>query len=239
MTIGLQMYSNDPGHCLAIAQRADQLGFDGLWLGEHVVVPEVMDAEHPYKAGWSERPPVVSADSRVYDIWAMAGALAAVTRHVRIATGIYLLPLRHPIFSARACITMQQLSGGRLMLGVGAGWLATEFQALGVPFEDRARGFDECLDVLGKLLAGGPVEHQGEFFSFPRLALAQEKVHVSILMGGTKAPALRRAAARRGRLVWLHPSAGRKPARPRRNRALPSRVGTREAPLHLLHAHQR
>lgn len=196
MPVGLQMYGADPRQFVAIAKRGEELGFDSLWIGEHVVAPEAMGAEHPYKEGWSNRAPVVSADERMYDVWTMIGALTAATQHVSIATGIYLLPLRHPIISARGCITAQQISGGRFLFGVGSGWLGTEFQALGVDFEHRAAIFDECLDVLEKLFRGGAIEHAGQFYSFPRLALVHEKVRVPVLMGGTKRPALRRAALR-------------------------------------------
>lgn len=196
MSIGLQMYGSDPAQFIAVAQRAEELGFESLWIGEHVVAPEVMDAEHPYKEGWTNRSPVVSADERFYDIWTIVGAVIAATRHVKVATGIYLLPLRHPLLSARGCITAQQISGGRFLFGVGSGWLGTEFQALGISFEDRARRFDECLDVLEKVFAGGAVEHAGHFYDFPRLAMVKEPMHVPTLMGGTKGAALRRAARR-------------------------------------------
>lgn len=195
MTIGITLYGNDPKFIASLGRRAEELGFDGLWIGEHIVAPEVMGAEHPYEGGWT-KPPVVSADPRIYDLWTMVGALIGATSRVKVVTGIALLPLRHPIISARACITAQQISDGRFMFGVGAGWLATEFAALGVSFDDRAKRYNECLDVLEKLFKGGPVEHHGQFFSFPSLALTDEKVSVPLLVGGTKTPALRRAALR-------------------------------------------
>lgn len=193
MSVGIAMYGSDPTQLVPIARRADELGFDGLWLGEHVVLPEDMAEEHPYSAGRST-PAVLSADPRMYDIWTMIGALIAATRRVTVSTGIYLLPLRHPLVSARAAITAQQISGGRFMFGVAAGWLSSEYQALAVSFDDRGRRFDEILDLLPKLFAGGPVEHAGEFYAFPRLAFVRAPIRIPILMGGTKRPALRRAA---------------------------------------------
>ncbi|OPX05378.1 TIGR03619 family F420-dependent LLM class oxidoreductase [Mycobacterium sp. AT1] len=195
MSLGISLYGNDPRHLVPIARRADELGFDSLWIGEHVVAPEVMDAHHPYEGGWS-KPAVVSADPRIYDLWTMIGAVIAATERARVVTGICLLPLHHPIASARACITAQQVSGGRFVFGVGAGWLGTEFEALGVSFPDRGQRYDECLDVLDKLFTGGSVDHDGQFYAFPRLALTDHPVEVPILMGGTKGAALRRAARR-------------------------------------------
>ncbi len=195
MSIGITMYGSDPTQLADVARRADELGFDGLWLGEHVVTPEVMAEEHPYNAGWSKLP-VMSADPRMYDVWTMLGSLISVTKRATVSTGIYLLPLRHPLISARAAITAQQISGGRFKFGVGAGWLGSEFDALGVSFHDRGRRFDEILDVFPKLFAGGPVEHKGEFYSFPRLAFVKSPIHIPIVMGGNKPPALRRTALR-------------------------------------------
>ncbi|WP_181447607.1 MULTISPECIES: TIGR03619 family F420-dependent LLM class oxidoreductase [unclassified Rhodococcus (in: high G+C Gram-positive bacteria)] len=195
MSLGISLYGSDPRFLVPIARLADDLGFDSIWVGEHIVAPEVMNAEHPYEGGWS-KPAVVSADQRMYDLWTMIGAISAATTNARIITGISLLPLRHPIISARACITAQQISNGRFVFGVGAGWLGTEFEALGVSFKDRGRRYDECLDILDKLFRGGPVEHKGDFYSFPLLALINEAIQVPMVMGGTKGPAIRRAARR-------------------------------------------
>ncbi len=193
MTIDIAMYGPGPEQLPHIARRADELGFDGLWLGEHIAVPEDMGSEHPYCTGRST-PAVISADPRMYDIWTMVGTMINATRRISVATGIYLLPLRHPLISARAAITAQQLAGGRFKFGVGAGWLGSEFEALGISFDDRARRFDESLDLMAKFFAGGAVEHDGAFYSFKRVAFVHEPIRIPIVMGGASPPALRRAA---------------------------------------------
>jgi probable F420-dependent oxidoreductase len=193
MTIGIAMYGSRPDQQPHIARRADELGFDGLWFGEHIALPEAMGAEHPYSTGRST-PAVVSADPRMYDIWTMIGAVICATKRVTVATGIYLLTLRHPLISARAAITAQELAGGRFRFGVGAGWLASEFDAMGVSFADRAKRFDEILDLMPRFFAGESVEHHSEHFDFNRVAFVREPIRVPIIMGGASKPALRRAA---------------------------------------------
>jgi probable F420-dependent oxidoreductase len=193
MTIGIAMYGPRPNQLPHIARRADELGFDGLWLGEHIVLPEDMGAAHPYSTGRTT-PAVISADPRMYDIWTMIGALINATKRVTVATGIYLLPLRHPLISARAAITAQELGGGRFRFGVGAGWLGSEFEAMGLSFTDRAKRFDESLDLMSRFFAGESFEHKGAFYSFPRVGFVREPIRIPILMGGASRPALRRAA---------------------------------------------
>jgi alkanesulfonate monooxygenase SsuD/methylene tetrahydromethanopterin reductase-like flavin-dependent oxidoreductase (luciferase family) len=139
---------------------------------------------------------VVSADERMFDMWTMIGAILGSTTRLKVASGIYLLALRHPLQSARACLTAHQMSRGRFMLGVGVGWLPDEFKALGVPFENRARRFEEILDVLPRLFAGGPVASDGPLYPFASLQLTQEPATIPLLFGGTAAPAIRRAALR-------------------------------------------
>ena len=193
MTIGIAMSGALPHQLPHIARRADELGFDGLWFGEHIVLPEDLGAQHPYSTGRTT-PAVISADPRNYDIWTMIGAVISATRRVTVATGIYLLPLRHPLISARAAITAQELAGGRFRFGVGAGWLGSEFEAMGISFTDRAKRFDEILDLMPRFFAGESVQHDGAYYSFKRVAFTRESVRIPIVMGGSSKPALRRAA---------------------------------------------
>lgn len=193
MTIGIAMYGCRPDQLPALARRADELGFDGLWLGDHVVLPEQMGTAHPYSTGRTT-PAVVSADPRMYDVWTMVGALINATKRVTVSTGIYLLPLRHPLISARAAVTAHELSGGRFKFGVGAGWLGSEFEALGLPFAERGNLFDEVLDLMPRFFAGEAVEHQGTYYTFPSCAFVRQPIRIPILMGGSSRPALRRAA---------------------------------------------
>jgi alkanesulfonate monooxygenase SsuD/methylene tetrahydromethanopterin reductase-like flavin-dependent oxidoreductase (luciferase family) len=125
------------------------------------------------------------------------GAIIGGTKKLKVASGVYLLPMRHPILTARAALSAHKMSGGRFRFGVGVGWLGEEFQAVGANFKDRAKSMEEILDVLPKLFAGnGPVAHAGPLFPFPALQLTREPVKIPMLFGGTKLPAIRRAAIR-------------------------------------------
>lgn len=194
MAIGFTIYSNRHEEMVPIAQQAEALGFEGIWVGDHVVAPEVMHQEHPYS---TRVPMVLPGDERMFDSWVMIGAMLGSTKKINVASGIYLLPLRHPILTARACLSAHLMSGGRFRFGVGVGWLGDEFEALGVPFKDRAKRFEEILDVLPRLFAGnGPVAHDGPLYPFPALQLTKKTEKIPLLFGGTKLPAIRRAAIR-------------------------------------------
>jgi alkanesulfonate monooxygenase SsuD/methylene tetrahydromethanopterin reductase-like flavin-dependent oxidoreductase (luciferase family) len=194
MAVGITLYSNRPEEMVPISRHAEALGYEGVWLGDHVVAPEVMGEEHPYA---TRVPMVLSGDERMYDLWVTLGAIIGATSTIKVAAGIYLLPLRHPILTARACLSAHKMSGGRFRFGVGVGWLASEFEALGVPFKDRGRQTDEILDILAKLFAGnGPLAYDGPTYKFPSLQLTREPANIPLLFGGTKGPAIRRAALR-------------------------------------------
>jgi alkanesulfonate monooxygenase SsuD/methylene tetrahydromethanopterin reductase-like flavin-dependent oxidoreductase (luciferase family) len=194
MAVGFTMYSIPPHEMVPIARRAEELGYEGLWMGDHVAVPEVMSMEHPYA---TRVPMVLPGDERIYDSWVTIGAILGSTRKIKVATGVYLLPLRHPILTARACLSAHKISGGRFRFGVGFGWLPNEYDVVGVNYKDRARRFEEILDILPRLFAGnGPVEHKGPLYPFPALQLTKEPAGIPILFGGTKLPAIRRAAIR-------------------------------------------
>lgn len=192
--IGISTYGNRPAHLVPVARHAESLGFGGLWVGEHILQPMEYQSVHPHDEG-KARPLVVTSNRTMYDMWVAVGTMLGATTRLKVTTGIYLLPLRHPIFTARAVISAQQMSGGRFRLGVGSGWWKEEFESLGVPFGERAQRYDEALTVLPKLLAGEVVENAGRFYPFRKLRLADEPVPVPILFGGTKGKALWRAAA--------------------------------------------
>jgi probable F420-dependent oxidoreductase len=140
--------------------------------------------------------PIVGPATQLTDpLVALAGA-AARTSRLQLGTAIYLLALRHPLAVARAALTLQELSAGRLLFGVGVGWLRDEFEALGVPFGDRARRFDESLDILRMACAGGPFEHHGSVYDFGPVQLSASAMTVPLILGGNTPRALRRAAMR-------------------------------------------
>jgi probable F420-dependent oxidoreductase len=198
--VGLSTYNITSAELLDIAQAADQAGFDSLWLGEHVVLPWGYGSVHPAHQGdeaKQEAEPyrqIVEPSTELIDpLVALAGA-ATVTRRVKLATGIYLLPLRHPLMTARAAATLDGLSGGRFMLGVGSGWLREEFEALGVPFAERGQFYEESLDVLRAAFRGGPFQHAGKQFQTGEVQVSPRPVGVPLVLGGNSDRALSRAA---------------------------------------------
>lgn len=195
MKFGIATYGFRPADIVPLARHADALGFSGIWLGEHVMEPRVFESEHPpeYDAG-KARVPVHTVARKMYDMWTMVGGILGATQNLTVTTGIYLLSLRHPVATARAAITAQQIGGGRFRLGLGAGWWKEESELLGVPFEERNKRYNESLPLLPKLFAGEWVSNDGPFYPFAELRVTEEPVHVPLILGGTGPKALDRAA---------------------------------------------
>lgn len=176
----------------ALGQAAEDAGLDSLWAVEHVVVPKGYQSPYPYDP--SGRMPG-GEDSPIPDPLVWLSHLAAVTRTVKLATGILVLPQRNPLVLAKACSTLDQLSDGRLILGVGVGWLQEEFDALGVPFAGRGRRAEEYVAVLRAAWGDQPASFDGEHvafedvYSMPRPAAGS----VPIVIGGHTEAAARRA----------------------------------------------
>jgi probable F420-dependent oxidoreductase len=197
MRVGISAYDIDGPDVVALAVAAEAVGFSSLWLGEHLVLPVGYSSIHPAHKGSDEHHhagPIVAPDTRLVDPLIALGAAGTVTTTLELGTAIYLLALRDPLLTARALTTVQELSAGRLLLGVGTGWLVEEFEALGVPFDERVRRFDEAVDVVRLALAGGPFEHRGTFFSTGRIQVTSERVDVPMIFGGNTERALKRAA---------------------------------------------
>jgi probable F420-dependent oxidoreductase len=185
------MYAR-PEDWVAVTRTAEDVGFDQVSLSDHVFYPEKLDSSYPYTDSGR---PLFPPSAPWPDVWVMTGALAAVTSRVRFATHVYVLPARNPFVVAKAVGTAAHLSGGRVLLGVGAGWMREEFTQLEQPFERRGARMEEQIEVLRTLWRGGMVEHHGEFYDFDRLEMAPAPAApVPILVGGHSEIALRRAA---------------------------------------------
>jgi probable F420-dependent oxidoreductase len=197
MKVGLSAYDIAGRDLVALAAAADGVGFDSLWLGEHVVLPCDYASEHPTTGDTAHQHhtgPIVDPSTKLLDPLVALAACAAVTTRLRLATGIYILPLRHPLLTARMTLTLQDVAGGRFLLGVGAGWLQEEFHALATPFDDRAARVDETIAILREAWSGRRFAHDGPLFEFPTVQVAPEPVHVPLILGGNTERALRRAA---------------------------------------------
>jgi len=202
MRIGISSYDLPVTDFLAMSAAGEAAGFDGVWLGEHVVAPIAYDSSHPTQpasAGSKGRAehagkPIVDVSVELLDPLLALTAAAMRTRKFRLATGIYLVGLRHPLLTARAGVTLHDLSGGRFRLGIGAGWLKEEFAALDVQFTGRTSRLEEAIEVLRAAWSGGPFAYAGRHYTIAELQVATHAVDVPIIMGGNSEPALRRAA---------------------------------------------
>jgi probable F420-dependent oxidoreductase len=194
LRLSIFAFALEPGDYAPVARRADELGFDAIWLAEHLITPLSYSSRYPYSDSGD---PGYRPDTPLSDVLVVASHIAAVTEQLRIGTGVYILPLRNPFVSALAAATAQNLSGGRFLFGVGSGWMAEEYAAVGEPFEARGARMDEILDLFAGLWTGQPVAHHGRFYDFPSVQFgAAPEMPVPIVMGGVSAPAMRRAATR-------------------------------------------
>lgn len=202
MRVGISCYDVPVAELVEVGRAAEALGFSSLWLGEHVVAPLTYGSSHPTQPGEAGKAaagsdhngkPIVDLSVHLTDPLIALTAVAAATRTLRLATGIYLLPLRHPLLAARAATTLAEVSGERFALGLGSGWLREEFAALGVPFAGRTARLEEQIAVVRAALAGGPFEFHGEHYDIDRVQLCGSPIDVPIVLGGNTEPALRRA----------------------------------------------
>ncbi|MEU8266883.1 TIGR03619 family F420-dependent LLM class oxidoreductase [Sphaerisporangium sp. NPDC049002] len=192
MRFGVPLGLLHPAAWKDAAVAADELGFESVWLPEHLVfATDLSQAVYP----GTERPGISPAtplfDAPAYLCW-----LAALTSRVRLGTAVHLYALRHPFVSARAFATLDVVSGGRAICGVGAGWYPGEWLAAGVDFATRGPRLDEAIEVTRRLWSERVVAHSGRFFAFPEVAFEPKPVQerLPILAGGESVAALRRAA---------------------------------------------
>src|SRR5215203_596941 len=151
-----------------VAVRAEAAGYESLWTVEHVVVPSGYESKYPYDPSGKMAGGAEAFDLPDPLIW--LAYVAARTERIRLGTGVLVLPQRNVVVTAKEIATLDHLAGGRVTLGVGVGWLAEEFAALGVPFKERGARMDEYIDVLRELWSpsGDPEKAtvDGRFVSF-------------------------------------------------------------------------
>ena len=193
MKFGIPLGRLHPGFFLDATVEAEALGFASVWLPEHLIMPvDMTNSPHP-----GEDTPPVPPDIPVFDCFAYLSYLAGRTDRIRLGTHVYNLGLRHPFVAARAVQTLDVVSGGRAEVGIGASWMAEEWQATGLDFTTRGRRLDEALDVCTRLWSEPVVEHRGEFFDFPPVMFEPKPVQKPwppLHIGGESDAALRRAA---------------------------------------------
>lgn len=194
MRFCLALAFNPAPQWIPLARAAERAGFDSVVVSDHLIFPSRLESPYPYTPDGQPR---WQAETAWPDPMIAVGAMAGATERLRFLTSIYLLTLRHPVVAAKQVATAAVLSGGRLTLGVGAGWMREEFELLGEPFAHRGRRLEEAVEVMRALWRGGMVEHHGAFYDFAPLQISPvPQEPVPIWGGGTSDTALRRAATR-------------------------------------------
>ena len=177
-----------------VAQKAEALGFESVWIPEHLVVPVAMQTPYPYSAdGKFPGGPSVA----LHDPLMALAFVAGCTQRIKLGTGVFVLPLRNPLAVAKAVASLDVLSNGRFLFGVGIGWLEEEFAAVGMPFKDRAARARECIKMMKVLWSDETPQFSGRFHSFPAIGFNPKPVqrpHPPLIFGGEKPVALKRAA---------------------------------------------
>ncbi|MFV0524455.1 MAG: LLM class F420-dependent oxidoreductase [Acidimicrobiales bacterium] len=177
---------------IGTAQRIEAAGFSTVWVPEHVLFFPEYASDYPY----AEDGRVPGDPDGVLDPFSALTFIAAHTTTLRLATGICLVPQRQPVYTARLVADLDYLSGGRVDLGVGVGWLAEEFDALGVDFSARGRLCDEYIGVMRAMWGPDPVTHRGDTVRIDNAQANPKPVQapVPVYIGGESGPALRRVA---------------------------------------------
>lgn len=186
------MQFTQPEGAIQLARGAEAAGFDSLWTVEHVIVPKDYESSYPYDPS-GKMPGGPSApipDPLIWLTW-----VAAHSTNLRLATGILILPERNPVILAKEVATLDALSGGRVELGIGVGWLEEEFDALGIPWERRGARTDDYIQAMRSLWSSDLADYSGEFVSFSDVASKPSPVNgsVPIHIGGHSKASAKRA----------------------------------------------
>ncbi len=181
---------------LALAQRGEQLGFGHLALPDHIIIPRSIASPYPYNAAGKM---IGAADGDCFEQLAVLAYLAAATKKIRLLTSVMVAPHRAPVFTAKALATIDVLSNGRVDVGIGAGWMEEEFQAIGAPpFTERGKVTDEYLRIFKELWTQDAPRFDGQYANFDNVTFLPkplQKPHPPIWVGGESPAALRRTIA--------------------------------------------
>ena len=177
-----------------LAKTAEEVGIESIWTVEHVVIPVGYQSKYPYDpSGKIPGPENVPISDPILPL----AYAAALTSKVRLATGVVILPQRNPVYLAKEMATLDVLSRGRAILGIGSGWLREEFDTVGVPFEERGKRTDEAIKALRSLWADEAAPFEGKFYKWAAVESHPKPVQrpgVPIVIGGHSEAAAKRAA---------------------------------------------
>jgi probable F420-dependent oxidoreductase len=178
---------------VGLATKAEQIGLESVWTFEHAIVPVDYQSKYPYSADGKMG---VTPETPFVDPLIALATVAAHTKQLRLGTGVNILSQSNPLLLAKQAASLDLVSGGRFMLGVGIGWLQEEFRAMGVPFERRGARFDDAIEAMRKVWSGEVVEHQSDFLDwtgFKSHPLPVQKPF-PVVIGGSKGKAYARVA---------------------------------------------
>jgi probable F420-dependent oxidoreductase len=189
---GISLGTLNPRVWVEVTATADRLGFESVWIPEHLVLPVSMTGS-PVRG--SDHPPI-PPDTPVFDPFVYLAMLAGRTERIRFGTHVFNVGLRHPFATARAVATLDVVSNGRVEFGVGASWLEAEWDAVGLDFSTRGSRVDEAIALCRRLWREPVVEHHGRHFDFGPVMFEPKPVQspVPVHIGGDGAAAVRRAA---------------------------------------------
>jgi len=184
---------SNPDLLAHLATTAERCGFESLWTVEHVVIPKGYQTPYPYS---KDGKIPGGEDVAIPDPLLPLGFVAALTKKIKLATGVMILPQRHPLYVAKELATLDLLSGGRTILGIGSGWLKEEFDALGLDFHARGARTDEAIKSMRALWRDNPSSFHGKHFDFgPVMSFPKpvQKNGVPVHIGGHSPAAAKRA----------------------------------------------
>jgi probable F420-dependent oxidoreductase len=193
MKFGAFLWQRRGEDLAANARLAEELGFESLWMGEHLGFPTEFKSPYPYDE--SGKPPVRN-DAMIHDPLIVFAYLAAVTSRIKFGTGVYILPLRNPFSVAKAIASLDQLSHGRFLFGIGVGWLKEEFEWVGMDWDNRARRNNEMLMLMEALFTQEVPAFKGDTVSTQDFYFNPKPVqqpHPPYIIGGNTDAAIKRA----------------------------------------------
>ncbi len=183
----------EPARAVELVQAAEAAGFESAWTVEHTVIPRGYQSSYPYTS--DGKLPGGEGDFVLPDPQIWMAYVAAHTTRIKLATGILILPQHNPVICAKQVATLDYMSGGRVLLGIGVGWLKEEFEALGVPFAERGERTEEYIGALRALWSMDVPSFEGRFVRFKEAFMRPKPVNrsVPIIIGGQSKAAARRA----------------------------------------------
>lgn len=178
-------------HLVEVAKHSEALGFEGVILAEHIFYPAKTDSHYYYSTDGKS---IQHNQMEFPDPLISFAAMAAVTTKLKMMTGIYILPLRHPIDAAKNMATLARISQDRFLLGTGAGWLEEEFKEFGIDFKTRGKRLDEMLEIQKQLWTGKSISYKGDHFDFSDVQIRPyPEKPIPVIAGGYSKAALKRA----------------------------------------------